>query len=113
LEPTHLVINCAENGLEAVKMFEATPEKYDMIFMDIQMPEMDGYEATRKIRALDVPQAREIPIVAMTANVFKEDVESALAAGMNGHLSKPLDVDNVIKTLHRFLRVNPVAGAQG
>ncbi len=78
-----------------------------MIFMDIQMPEMDGYEAARKIRALNPPKAKAIPIVAMTANVFKEDVENARKAGMNGHLGKPLDMDQVIRTLHRHLSVNP------
>jgi CheY-like chemotaxis protein len=65
---------------------------------------MDGYEATRRIRALDIPRAREIPIIAMTANVFREDVEKCLAAGMNGHLGKPLDLDEVLLKLRQYLR---------
>jgi CheY-like chemotaxis protein len=64
---------------------------------------MDGYEATRRIRALDVPQAKSVPIVAMTANVFKEDVEKSRAAGMNAHLGKPLDFDSVLATLRGYL----------
>jgi CheY-like chemotaxis protein len=71
--------------------------------MDVQMPEMDGYEATRRIRALDVPQAKSVPIVAMTANVFKEDVEKSHASGMNAHLGKPLDFDSVLATLRSYL----------
>jgi len=103
LEPTCLVIDCAENGAEAVKMFSRNPELYDVIFMDVQMPEMDGYEATRRIRALDLPRAGEIPIIAMSANVFKEDVEKCLAAGMNDHVGKPLDLGVVIAKLHQYL----------
>ena len=71
--------------------------------MDIQMPEMDGYEATRQIRALDDPTAKTIPIIAMTANVFKEDVEHCLEAGMNGHVGKPLNIEEVQETLRRYL----------
>ena len=103
LEPTQLGIDCAENGVEAVNMFRAAPDKYDLIFMDLQMPEMDGYDATRKIRAMDAPKAKNIPIIAMTANVFKEDIESCLAAGMNGHIGKPLDFDEVVAKLREFL----------
>jgi len=103
LEPTHISIDCAENGLEALRMFNGTPDKYDMIFMDVQMPEMDGYEATLRIRALGTPQAKHIPIIAMTANVFKEDVEKCLAAGMNSHVGKPLDFDDIIEALHTYL----------
>jgi signal transduction histidine kinase/CheY-like chemotaxis protein len=103
LEPTHLRIDCAENGKEAVRMFSETPEKYDLILMDVQMPEMDGYEATRRIRAFDIPKAKTIPIFAMTANVFREDVESCLEAGMNGHLGKPLDMDEVFWMLQNYL----------
>jgi signal transduction histidine kinase len=103
LEPTELTVDCAENGAVAVRMFSADPDRYDMIFMDVQMPEMDGYEATQRIRALDVPQAGQIPIVAMTANVFREDVEKCLAAGMNAHVGKPLNFDEVLETLHTYL----------
>jgi CheY-like chemotaxis protein len=71
--------------------------------MDVQMPKMDGHEATRAIRALDIPEAKEIPIVAMTANVFREDVEECLESGMNSHIGKPLDFDEVINQLRRFL----------
>jgi hemerythrin-like metal-binding protein len=103
LEPTALNIDCATNGSEAVRMFSENPDSYDMIFMDIQMPEMDGYEATRRIRTLDVPKARSIPIVAMTANVFREDIERALASGMNDHVGKPLDFEEVLARLRRYL----------
>ena len=103
LEPTQLEIDCAENGVEAVRMFTKAPEKYDMIFMDIQMPEMDGYEATRRIRALDYPRAKTIPIVAMTANIFKEDIEKGLEAGMNSHVGKPLEIDVVVDKLRTYL----------
>jgi CheY-like chemotaxis protein len=103
LEPALLEIDCAENGLEAVAMFSAAPELYDMIFMDVQMPEMDGYEATRLIRASGLPRADAIPIVAMTANVFREDVEKCLAAGMNGHVGKPIDLSDVFVNLRRYL----------
>jgi len=102
LEPTKLEIDCAENGAEAVRMFTANPQKYDMIFMDIQMPEMDGYDAARHIRALDVPQAKTVPIIAMTANVFREDVEKCLEAGMNSHVSKPIDFQEVMNRLNLY-----------
>jgi signal transduction histidine kinase/ActR/RegA family two-component response regulator len=105
LEPTGLDIVCAENGEEAVRLFRETPESYDMIFMDLQMPGMDGLEATRHIRAMSdaVPHAGTIPIVAMTANVFREDVEKCLAAGMNAHVGKPLDFQAVLEKLRTYL----------
>jgi signal transduction histidine kinase/CheY-like chemotaxis protein len=104
LEPTNLIIECAENGAVAVKLFARDPERYDVIFMDVQMPEMDGYEAARRIRSLDAPRAREVPIIAMTANVFREDIEKCLEAGMNGHLGKPLDIEDVLVTLRKYLK---------
>jgi signal transduction histidine kinase len=103
LEPTLLEIDSAENGIEAVRIFSEAPQKYDLIFMDVQMPEMDGYEATRRIRALDCPNAKTIPIIAMTANVFREDIEKCLEAGMNSHVGKPLAIEEVLDRLHKYL----------
>jgi len=102
-EPTKLEIDCAVNGKDAVKKFSENPDGYGLIFMDIQMPEMDGYEATQRIRAMDLPNAKKIPIIAMSANVFKEDVEKCLQAGMNGHVGKPLNFDEVIEKLKKYL----------
>jgi signal transduction histidine kinase/CheY-like chemotaxis protein len=103
LEPTGIAVDCAENGAEAVEMFGAAPARYDMIFMDVQMPEMDGYTATRHIRAAGLPGAKSVPIIAMTANVFREDVEKCLEAGMNDHVGKPLDFNEVLDKLRRYL----------
>jgi CheY-like chemotaxis protein len=103
LEPTNLEVDCAEDGAEALEKFKAAPGAYDIIFMDVQMPEMDGYEATRKIRGFDHPNAKKVPIVAMTANVFLDDIEKCLAAGMNDHLGKPLDFDEVLIKLNKYL----------
>jgi CheY-like chemotaxis protein len=103
LEPTGLIIDCVENGAAALSAFSQNPGGYNLILMDIQMPEMDGYEATRRIRALDTPHARDIPIVAMTANVFREDIEKCLEAGMNGHVSKPLDLEETFAVLRKYL----------
>jgi len=140
LKPTLLEIDCAENGVQAVRMFKETPQSYDLIFMDAQMPEMDGYEATRRIRrieaetrsnngnlrkqemAMEFPREssgtsftegetrsyngnlqEQIPIIAMTANVFREDIERCLAAGMNDHIGKPLDFDIVLGKLRAWL----------
>jgi CheY-like chemotaxis protein len=103
LEPTLLEIDCAENGIEAVRIFSETPQKYDLIFMDVQMPKMDGYEATRRIRALDCPNAKTIPIIAMTANVFREDIEKCLEAGMSSHIGKPLAIEEVLDKLYLYL----------
>ncbi|MDR2604738.1 MAG: response regulator, partial [Desulfovibrio sp.] len=103
LEPTGLTVDCAENGAEALRMFSGQPEHYDLILMDVQMPEMDGYEATRRIRALETPRAREIPIVAMTANAFREDIERCLQAGMIDHVGKPLDYNIVMAVLKKYL----------
>jgi len=103
LEPTDLEIECAETGAEAVRMFAKAPDKYRMILMDVQMPEMDGYEATRRIRASGIPEGETIPIIAMTANVFKEDIEKGFQSGMDGHIGKPLDFDEVISLLRSYL----------
>jgi len=117
LESTKIEIDCAENGKEAVRMFSEAPDKYKLIFMDIQMPEMDGYEAAQKIRAFEAEHnknisekagnnrnlRKQIPIIAMTANVFKEDIEKCLASGMDSHIGKPLDFDEVMGSLHKYL----------
>ncbi len=103
LAHTGLQIACAEDGRAAYAMFCADPDAYELIFMDVHMPEVDGYEATRMIRALSDPRAQSVPIIAMTANVFREDVERCLAAGMNGHIGKPLDVEDVIAQLRHYL----------
>jgi CheY-like chemotaxis protein len=122
LEPTSLEIDCAENGAQALRMFSEAPDKYQLIFMDVQMPEMDGYEATRRIRALEEGQGaanfrktgapgtephRRIPIIAMTANVFREDVEKCLESGMNAHVGKPLDFGEVLATIEKYLPQTP------
>lgn len=94
----------AVNGKEAVRrMEESVPGYYDMIFMDIMMPEMDGLEATRTIRNLDRKDCKKIPIYAMSANAFDEDVKRSLASGMNGHLSKPVNLQVLEKTLQKVL----------
>jgi signal transduction histidine kinase/DNA-binding response OmpR family regulator len=103
LEGTGLEIECAENGAEALAMMEANPGKYDVIFIDVQMPVMDGLEATRRIRALPAAWCGEIPVIAMTANVFKDDIEKCLAAGMNGHIGKPVSVDDMTGKLREYL----------
>jgi len=106
LRPTNIDIECAENGKEAVRIFSEAPKKFDLILMDVQMPEMDGYEATRKIRALNSPEAQTVRIIAMTANVFREDIERCLEAGMDNHLGKPLDFLDVIEKLRHYLPKN-------
>ncbi|GHV38755.1 hypothetical protein FACS1894187_17940 [Synergistales bacterium] len=103
LEPTMLTIDCAVNGVEAVKMFSSAPDGYDVIFMDLQMPEMDGYDATLHIRAMDNLWAKQIPIIAMTANVFREDIERCIESGMNDHIGKPIDFDNMLEKLRKYL----------
>jgi signal transduction histidine kinase/CheY-like chemotaxis protein len=103
LEPSNLKIVCAENGKVALERYSADPAGFDMIFMDIHMPEMDGYEATRRIRALDTAAAKTVPIIAMTANVFKEDIEKCLAVGMDDHIGKPLDFLDVMRMLKQYL----------
>ncbi len=109
LEDTGLVLEEAENGLEAVRKFQANPARYDLILMDIHMPEVDGYEATRRIRDSDIPEARLVPIVAMTANVFREDIERCLAAGMNDHIGKPINLDELLEKLRANLPARPAS----
>ena len=94
----------AADGTEAVAMFARSPVNfYDLIFMDLQMPRMDGYAAAKAIRAMDRPDARSVPIIALTANAFKEDVDLVLANGMNGHLAKPLENDKLMEMLEKLL----------
>lgn len=107
LEDTHAQIDEAECGERAIEIFAASePGHYDLIFMDIQMPGIDGYETTRRIRALDRPDAASVPIVAMTANAFREDAEQSLASGMNAHLTKPIDIDQLMSFLNRLFAKN-------
>ncbi|MDL2318760.1 response regulator [Eubacteriales bacterium OttesenSCG-928-A19] len=100
LAGTGMYIDEARNGREAVEMFRRSPEGFfDVILMDVQMPEMNGYEATGEIRDMDRADARSTAIIAMTANALKADVENALKAGMNGHIAKPIDFHEVISVL--------------
>jgi PAS domain S-box-containing protein len=103
LEDTGISIDCVENGQEAVDMITAEPDKYDVILMDVQMPKMDGLEATRRIRALTAQRPKYLYIIAMTAHVFMSDIEECLASGMDDHIGKPVDIDDVLKKLHKYL----------
>ena len=92
------------NGKQALDMVSASePGFYDVVLMDVQMPIMDGYTASKAIRALTDPELSAVPIVAMTANAFQEDIRAAEEAGMNGHIAKPLDVSAMMNTLDRVL----------
>jgi signal transduction histidine kinase len=114
LEDTNVTIDCAENGKIAVDMYSADPNRYDMIFMDLQMPLMDGYDATIAIRAFEKEMKKKgplkhpngIPIIAMTANAFAEDVEHCLKAGMNGHIAKPIEVEAMLNIADKYLGNN-------
>ena len=98
-----LDVDIAEDGTDAVNMMSsAEGRKYDLIFMDIQMPKMDGYTATREIRTLDDPKCANIPIIAMTANAFEEDRKKAIKAGMNGHIAKPISADAILENLDQI-----------
>lgn len=105
LEEVGIQVRRAADGKEAVKIFaENPPGTFDMILMDVMMPEMNGYEATKAIRSMqNRPEDCDIPIIAMTANAFAEDVQASLDAGMNGHIAKPIDMDEVIKAIARNL----------
>jgi signal transduction histidine kinase/CheY-like chemotaxis protein len=110
LEPLKMRIDCAVNGVETVEMYCKNPDKYDLIFMDVQMPEMDGNDATHQIRVFEEEQKKNgnpikrIPIIAMTANVFKEDIQKCLDAGMDDHLGKPLDFEIVVEKLRTYIK---------
>ena len=100
-------VDHAENGRIAVEMFEQHEEGYyDAILMDMRMPEMDGLEATRRIRAMNRSDAKNIPIIALTANAFDEDVQRSMQAGLNAHLSKPVEPDVLFETLEGLLSAN-------
>lgn len=103
LEGFGATLEFANNGAQCVEMFKQNPDKYDMIFMDIQMPEMDGLEATKQIRTSGIEVANKIPIVAMTAEVFQEDINNALNSGMNDHLGKPLKVAEIKEVIKKNL----------
>ena len=105
LEGAGFIVDIANDGVEAVqKVIAAEPDYYDVVLMDIQMPRMDGYEASKCIRALDDPQKANLPIIAVTANAFDEDRKFAMEAGMNGHLAKPYDIPEIMKKLEKVLR---------
>ncbi|MDR1047506.1 MAG: response regulator [Treponema sp.] len=104
LAETGIKIDEAEDGVIAVKKIAASPpDYYNLVFMDIQMPNMDGYEATRRIRKLEREDVKRIPIIAMTANTLREDIEKAIMSGMNGHIAKPVDMELVMLTLKKEL----------
>jgi CheY-like chemotaxis protein len=104
LEMTNISVDIAHDGDVAVEMVRDCKDySYDVIFMDIQMPRMDGYEATKAIRNLENGNGADVPIIAMTANAFAEDVQAALASGMNGHIAKPLDLKSLADTLKKWV----------
>jgi CheY-like chemotaxis protein len=103
LDGSGLIIDCAEDGRQALRMVEENPGLYDIVFMDMQMPQMDGLEATRRIRALDTPEIKKLPIIAMTANVFTEDINRCIEAGMNSHIGKPVNINEVYEKLRNYL----------
>jgi signal transduction histidine kinase/ActR/RegA family two-component response regulator len=103
LEDSGVQIDIATNGLEALEAVRNNTGGYDLVFMDLQMPEMDGLDATRKIRALPSQSTATLPIIAMTANVFQEDIDACIDAGMNGHLGKPVNLDEIYLILKRYL----------
>ncbi|MDD3920528.1 MAG: response regulator [Eubacteriales bacterium] len=104
LQSAGLIVDSAWNGKEAVEMFTSAPEKtYTAILMDVHMPIMNGHEATRAIRASSHPEAETMPIIAMTADAFAENVAEAYAVGMNAHISKPIDIAMLLETLHKYI----------
>lgn len=103
LRDTNITMDCAENGQEALEIFATAPDRYDIIFMDVHMPIMDGYTATEALRALDLPMSDTVPIIAMTANAFSDDVERSKEVGMNDHIAKPIDVDILLQKIAKYL----------
>ena len=100
LEDEKMVVTTAGNGKEAVDIvYKSVPGSFDFIFMDIMMPVMDGLEATRQIRTLNRKDTKEIPIIAMTANAFQDDIRECIDAGMNAHIAKPIDIEKVKMTI--------------
>lgn len=104
LQNDRFVVTPAYNGHEAVEIKNSKPGDYDVIFIDIMMPIMNGYEATNTIRSLENKDLANIPIIAMTANAYANDIKSALDAGMNGHISKPLEIDKMRTTIKEVLK---------
>jgi CheY-like chemotaxis protein len=105
LEEAGFTVEIAENGQIALDMLKASqPGYYQLVLMDVQMPVMDGYQATQAIRSLEDPALQSIPILAMTANAFEEDKQNALKCGMNGHISKPINIERLLETLENVLR---------
>ncbi|MDR0831793.1 MAG: response regulator [Bacillales bacterium] len=102
LETTKLEIDVAENGQEAIEKYKENYKKYSLIFMDLQMPILDGYGATKGIREFELNKNAYTPIIAMTANVFKEDIDKCLEVGMNGHIGKPINIEEVAKTIRQY-----------
>jgi len=104
LTEMQIIVSVAEDGRAGVEMFSnSSPNYYDAVLMDIRMPVMDGIEASRAIRALDRSDAAEVPILAMTADAFAEDIQKCFDAGMNGHISKPIDPDNLYYVLQKAM----------
>ena len=107
LEDHGIIVDCAEDGLEAVKKFEENePGYYDVIYMDIMMPNMNGWDATRKIRSMQRPDAGTIPIIAMSANAFAEDIINSRISGMNRHIAKPLDAESVLNVFKECINIS-------
>ena len=105
LEEMGASVTAANNGKEAVRVFARAPvNNFDYILMDVMMPVMDGYAATREIRGLDRPDAQTVPIIAMTANAFDEDKQRAMDAGMNAHIAKPIEIDKLFETMSEFAK---------
>ncbi len=103
LEPTGATVDMAKNGNEAFRLFQENSDAYDLILMDIHMPIVDGFEATRLIRSSGLPNAGNVPIIAMTANVFTDDIKKCLDAGMDDHLGKPVAIENLILTMNKYI----------